>query len=193
MKRFISLDTETTGLDIKNDRIIEISCNEIINFRITGKKFHSYIKTDREINKEAYKIHKINKKILINKPIFKKISKKIIKIIKKSKVIIHNVNFDYKILKEEFKRIGKKIKFKTIDTLKIARKKFPGKKNSLTYLCKRFKIKKKKKHSALQDSINLAKVFILMSSKQRKINIKKKKIKKKNISNKKKKNIILFK
>ncbi|WDI79423.1 exonuclease domain-containing protein [Candidatus Vidania fulgoroideae] len=192
MKRFVSLDTETTGLDIKNDRIIEISCNEIIDFRITGKKFHSYIKTNIKIKKEAYKIHKINKKFLINKPNFKEVNKKILKIINKSKVIIHNVRFDYKILKEEFKRIGKKIKFKTLDTLRMARKKFPKKKNSLTSLCKRFKIKKNNTHSALQDSINLAKVFILMSAKQKKIIIKKKKKKKIKVSYKKKKNIILF-
>ncbi|MGX7589165.1 exonuclease domain-containing protein [Candidatus Vidania fulgoroideorum] len=193
MKRYISLDTETTGLDVKNDRIIEISCVEIINYRITGKYFHSYIKTDTKISKEAFKIHNIKGEFLRNKPNFKKISSKIKKIIGKSKLIIHNVGFDYKILKNEYKRIGMKIDFKTIDTLKIAKKKFPGKKNSLEFLCKRFNIKKNKIHSAYQDSINLAKIFIFFCMKQKKINLEEKNEKIDILSANKKKNTIIFK
>ncbi|MGX7589010.1 exonuclease domain-containing protein [Candidatus Vidania fulgoroideorum] len=175
MKRLISLDTETTGLNTKYDRIIEIACVEILENRITGKIFHSYINTERQISEESYKIHKIKKNMLLKKPYFKDIGNKILEMVKQSSVIIHNAKFDYNIIKEEYLRIKKNIHFKVIDTYSIAKKKFPGKKNSLKMLCKRFKVKQHVCHSALHDAINLAKVFILMNPKQKKMPLKKKK------------------
>jgi len=129
MKRLVALDTETTGLKIKIDRIIEIGCVEIINKEITGKYFHKYLKTETKINKSAYKLHGLKKGFFKNKPKFKNIFKKFLKFLGNSILVIHNSKFDIKFLKKEFFLINKKFKkFKIIDTLKISRKKYPGKK-----------------------------------------------------------------
>ncbi|WP_458659163.1 exonuclease domain-containing protein [Candidatus Vidania fulgoroideorum] len=169
-KKIIVIDTETTGLNPeKGDRIIEIACVEIKKGKIINS-FHSYLNVKKKIDKKAYKIHGIKKNFLKKKPYFKEIKKKLYKIIKNSIIVSHNANFDIKFIKNEYKILGEKINLKAIDTLKIARKMFPGKKNSLIKFCERLKIKiKKKMHSAINDAKILAQVFLFLKNNQIKI------------------------
>ncbi len=206
MHRQIVLDIETTGINLIDKpyighKIIEIGAIEIINKKITNNFLHLYINPKKKIEHKAYKIHGISNKFLINKPIFSEISEKLINFIKKSDLIIHNANFDIGFIENELKIINHKIKkinkiCKIIDTLSIARKIFPGKKNDLNSLCQRYKINNsiRKKHGALIDAKLLANIFLNMTKKQIKINFKKKNNNKiKNIKTNKKKTYILYK
>ncbi|BBA84628.1 DNA polymerase III epsilon subunit [endosymbiont of Euscepes postfasciatus] len=178
----IVLDTETTGINKNgiyyiNHKIIEIGAVVIINRKITNKKFHYYLNPNKKISYDAYKVHKISNDFLINKPLFKDICNEFIKFIYGSILIIHNAKFDIDFINYELKLINHKIKnilniCKVIDSLDIARKKFPGKKNSLEALCERFKIDKKNLHSAINDSNILAKIFLLLTRGQKKISFK---------------------
>ncbi len=191
MHRQIVLDIETTGINLIDKpyighRIIEIGAIEIINKKITNKFLHYYINPQKKIDNKAYKIHGISNKFLINKPKFIEISEKLIKFIKKSELIIHNANFDISFIENELKIINHKIKniskiCKITDTLSIARKKFPRKKNDLNSLCQRYKINNsnRKKHGALIDAKLLALIYLNITKKQTKINF----IKKKNQKN----------
>ncbi len=186
MNRQIVLDIETTGMNLIDKpyighKIIEIGAIEIINKKITGNFLHLYINPKQKIDKQAYNIHGISNDFLKKKPIFSKISNKIINFIKKSDLIIHNANFDIGFIENELKNINHKIKkinkiCNIIDTLSIARKKFPGKKNDLNSLCQRYKINNsiRKKHGALIDAKLLAIIFLNMNKKQIQINFKKK-------------------
>ncbi len=190
MHRQIVLDIETTGMNLIDKpyighRIIEIGAIEIINKKITNNFLHFYINPQKKIDNKAYKIHGISNKFLINKPKFIEISEKLIKFIKKSELIIHNANFDISFIENELKIINHKIKkinkiCKITDTLSIARKMFPRKKNDLNSLCQRYKINNsnRKNHGALIDAKLLATIYLNMSKKQIKINFKKKKKKK---------------
>ncbi len=181
MNRQIVLDIETTGMNLIEKhyighKIIEIGAIEIINRKITNNYIHFYINPKRPIDKKAYKIHGINNNFLINKPIFKDISDKLINFIKNKELIIHNANFDIKFIEYELKNINYKIKkikkiCKIIDTLPIARKLFPRKKNNLNSLCKRYNIdiSNRKKHGALIDAKLLSKIYLYMTIKQKKI------------------------
>ncbi len=193
MNRQIALDIETTGMNLIDKpyighKIIEIGAIEIINRKITKNYLHLYINPKREIDKQAYKIHGIKNKKLINKPEFYKISNKILNFIKNSELIIHNANFDINFIEYELNLMNNKIKkinkiCKITDTLSIARNIFPGKKNDLNSLCKRYNIdnSKRTKHGALIDALLLAKIFLNMTIQKKKINFifKKKKEKKK--------------
>ncbi|QSW38028.1 DNA polymerase III subunit epsilon [Candidatus Vidania fulgoroideae] len=167
-KRFLVLDTETTGLKPdRGDRIIEIALIEIFKGRITGNRFHSYFNTNVIITKKNYRIHGISNKFLLKKPKFMEKSEEILSFIGDSILVAHNALFDAKFLLNEYKIIGKKIKLKIIDTLRIFRKIFPGKRNNLKFLCDRYGIKIIKKHSALYDASSLALLFIeLLKSKK---------------------------
>lgn len=178
--RKIVLDTETTGINSSgaiylNHRIIEIGAVEIINRRITKNFFHIYLNPNRSIDKKAYKIHGISNKFLADKPNFSNIYIKFIKYIKNSQLIIHNSKFDLSFLNYELKLLNKNIPeishYCTIlDTLKLSRKIFPGKKNSLEALCKRYKIYYHRKlHSAILDAKLLARVYLLMTTHQKSI------------------------
>ncbi|WP_343183712.1 DNA polymerase III subunit epsilon [Buchnera aphidicola] len=205
--RQIVLDTETTGINKEgpvylNHRIIEIGAVEIINRKITKNKFHIYINPNRSIEKEAYNIHGISNNFLLDKPNFSKIYKNFINYVKNSELIIHNSKFDLGFINYELKLLNKNIKnilnyCTIIDTLKLSRKIFPGRKNSLEALCKRYKIYDNRKfHSAILDAKLLAKVYLLMTSKQKSFNFINKKInniKKKNKIFKKNKKIYLKK
>lgn len=174
--RQIVLDTETTGINkfgkkhYYGHNIIEIGAIEIINRRITNNFFHTYIKPDRLIEKEAFKIHGIKNEFLMDKPTFQEISKKLLRFIYKSELIIHNAQFDVGFIDYEFSKLSRKIpsitKFcKIIDTLQLARKLFPGKKNNLNALCDRYNIDYSNRilHSALLDAKILAKVYFAMT------------------------------
>jgi len=173
----VILDTETTGLSIKEKhKIVEIGCVELNNLIPTNKIFHEYINPKRTVSGEAYKVHGYSDKFLSNKKIFAEVSEDFLNFIKDKKLIIHNAPFDLSFLNYELKLINKKpIDIRNvIDTLEIARSKYPGSQNSLDALCKRFNIdnKKREKHSALIDCNLLKEVYInLLDQKEPKLNL----------------------
>jgi DNA polymerase III subunit epsilon len=173
--RQITLDTETTGLlYYKGHRIIEIGCVEIINRKITGKFFHTYINPERNIDEDAKKITGVTEYFLKDKPKFKEIVKDFLNFINNTdEIIIHNSNFDTNFINNELKIINHDIKniseiFKILDTLNFARKIHPGKKNSLDALCLRYNVDldKRKFHGALLDANLLAEVYLKMTENQ---------------------------
>ena len=164
MKEVI-LDTETTGLSVKDGhRIVEIGCIELENYIPTTQKFHCYLNPERKVSKEALEIHGYSDNFLANKKKFKEIVDEFLDFIKDKKLIIHNADFDLSHLNNELILIGKnKINNENvIDTLDLARDKFPGSSISLDALCKRYRIdnSRRTKHSALIDCELLYKVYI---------------------------------
>ncbi len=166
--REICLDIETTGLNPQEGhRIVEIACVELFNKIKTGQTFHTYVNPRRDMPMEAYAIHGISSEFLQDKPIFDHIASKFLDFIKDTPIIIHNAPFDTKFLNFELKSLGMKTLNMSlvIDTLVMARAKFPGSPNSLDALCKRFNISlnKRDKHGALVDTDLLADVYIEMT------------------------------
>lgn len=166
----VLLDTETTGLSSVNDKIIEIACIEINDHIPTGEKFHVFLNPEMDISLGAYETHGISKEFLIDKPKFKEVAKDFLNFIGGKKLVIHNADFDLAFLNKELKDVGENPINKNliVDTLTIAREKFPGAQNSLDALCKRFKIdnSRRQKHSALLDCELLAKVYIELFEKK---------------------------
>jgi len=173
----IILDTETTGLSItEKHRIVEIGCVELENQIPTNKIFHKYINPQRSVSEDAYKVHGYSDKFLADKETFSEISKEFLNFIKNKKIIIHNAPFDLSFLNYELRLINQKEidKKNVIDTLEIARFKYPGAQNSLDALCKRFNIdnSNREKHSALLDCNLLKQVYInLVDQKVPKLNL----------------------
>ena len=173
----VILDTETTGLSTsEKHKIVEIGCIELSNQIPTNKIFHEYINPQRDVSEKAYKIHGYTDKFLSNKKTFSEIFRNFLNFIKNKKIIIHNAPFDLSFLNYEFTLINKKAidKNNVIDTLEIARQKYPGLQNSLDALCKRFNIdnSKRKKHNALIDCHLLREVYInLVDQKEPKLNL----------------------
>ena len=174
----IILDTETTGMSVKEKhRIVEIGCIELENQIPTGKVFHEYINPEREVSEDAFKIHGYSNEFLKGKKVFSQIAENFTNFIKNKKIIIHNAVFDLSFLNYELKLINQKEidKNSVIDTLEIARQKYPGSQNSLDALCKRFNIdnSKREKHTALLDCKLLKEVYInLVDQKEPKLNLK---------------------
>tara|TARA_B100001564_G_scaffold174555_1_gene146881 strand:+ start:343 stop:1008 length:666 start_codon:yes stop_codon:yes gene_type:complete len=160
----IVLDTETTGISVKEGhRIIEIGCIELENLVPTKNKFHCYLNPERKVSEKAMEIHGYTDEFLANKKKFKEISEEFLNFIKDKRIIIHNAEFDLAHLNNELSLLGKEIiKNDIIDTLVLARNKFPGSPASLDALCKRYRIdnSKRKKHTALIDCDLLSKVYI---------------------------------
>ena len=161
----IVLDTETTGLEVRDGhRIVEIGCIELDNLVPTGNNFHYYINPERKVSDQAIKLHGYTDEFLSDKKKFYEIADEFLNFIDKKKIIIHNAQFDLAHLNNELKKINKgEINTKyVVDTLDIARDKFPGSSINLDALCKRFRIdnSKRKKHSALVDCYLLSKVYI---------------------------------
>ena len=173
----VILDTETTGLSAsENHKIVEIGCIELSNQMPTNKIFHQYINPKRPVSEEAYKVHGYSDKFLSSKKIFSEISEDFLSFIKDKKLIIHNAPFDLSFLNYEMRLIKKKEidKKNIIDTLEIARAKYPGSQNSLDALCKRFNIdnSKRKKHNALIDCHLLKEIYVnLVDQKEPKFNL----------------------
>ena len=167
--RYIVLDTETTGLDPDDGhKIIEIGCIEILNRNITNNTFHKYINPNREIDVEASKIHGLTNKFLKNKPVFEEIYLELREYISNSPIIIHNAPFDIGFLKKEHTTTSMNDEFldnEIIDSLKLARKISPGKKNTLDALCERYSIDNSDRtlHGALLDAKLLAFVYLKMT------------------------------
>lgn len=162
--RQLIIDTETSGLDFEKDRIIEIGCLELIDGVFTGKKFHQYYKPDRiEISSESENIHGLNNQFLADFRTFEDEIEKFMKFIGESQLIMHNAQFDLTMINNALKRVGiDQINTESnICTLEIAKKKFPGSKNNLNALCRRFGIslESREKHGALTDSFLLLQVY----------------------------------
>ncbi len=160
----IVLDTETTGISVKEGhRIVEIGCIELDNLIPTKNKFHSYLNPERKVSEKAFKVHGYSDSFLSDKMKFVDIADDFLKFIKDKKLIIHNAEFDLSHLNNELKIIGKnKIDNEIVDTVSLARNKFPGSQVSLDALCKRYRIDNSKRvqHTALIDCDLLAKVYI---------------------------------
>ena len=171
----IFLDIETTGLSFKDGhRIVEIACIETNELIPTKKIFHKTINPERDVPDEAYKVHGFSTKYLSDKPKFLEVVDEFILFIKDKDLIIHNAPFDIGFLNHELKMIKKEMisKNKIIDTLEIARGKFPGTSNSLDALCKRFNVdlSRRTKHNALLDCDLLREVYInLLDAKEPKL------------------------
>ncbi len=161
----IVLDTETTGFDPENgDRIIEIGCVELENYVPTGKHLQLYINPEREVPAEATAVHGITDEFLADKPVFSQVYSEFLDFIGDAKLVIHNAEFDMKFINHELKQVGHAPLpwTRAIDTLPMARKKFPGSPANLDALCRRFGIDNTSRtyHGALLDSELLAEVYL---------------------------------
>ena len=174
MKEVI-LDTETTGLLVKDGhRIVEIGCIELENFIPTKNKFHCYLNPERKVSEKALSVHGYNDEFLSKQKKFNEVGEEFLQFIKDKKLIIHNAEFDLAHLNNELNLLGKKkINNEIIDTIILARDKFPGAPVSLDALCKRFRIdnSRRTQHTALIDCDLLAKVYInLVDQKEPRLN-----------------------
>ena len=160
----IVLDTETTGISVKEGhRIVEIGCIELDNLIPTKNKFHCYLNPERKVSEKAFEVHGYSDSFLSDKMKFREIADDFLKFIKDKRLIIHNAEFDLSHLNNELQIIGKnKIDNEVIDTVSLARNKFPGSQISLDALCKRYRIDNSKRvqHTALIDCDLLSKVYI---------------------------------
>ena len=160
----IVLDTETTGLYVRDGhRIVEIGCLELENLIPTKKKFHCYLNPERKVSEKALEVHGYTDEFLSNKKKFIEVVDEFLSFIKDKRLIIHNAEFDLSHLNNELKILGRdQINNEIIDTLVLAREKFPGASSSLDALCKRYRIdnSKRTQHTALIDCDLLAKVYI---------------------------------
>ena len=163
MKEII-LDTETTGLSIfEGHRIVEIGCIELDDLIPTKNKFHCYLNPERKVSDEAFKVHGYSNEFLSTQKKFKEIVEDFLKFIEGKRIVIHNAEFDISHLNNELALLGKKkIKEEIVDTLQLARDKFPGSGTSLDALCKKYNIdnSKREKHTAIIDCELLSKVYI---------------------------------
>ena len=162
--REIVLDTETTGLKFTdNHRVIEVAAIEIIDYLPTGNVFHKYINPQRDVPESSVDIHGITEKFLENKPLFKEIADEFLEFVGVDNIVAHNAPFDIGFLNFELQKCGKsKLPNKAIDTVVLARERFPGQSVSLDALCKRLSIDNtlREKHSATLDAELLARVYI---------------------------------
>jgi len=163
--REIVMDTETTGLDPSTgDRIVEIGGVELINHLPTGKVYHQYINPERSMPKEAFEVHGLGDDFLRDQPVFSRIAQAFLDFVGDAKLVIHNASFDMAFINAELGWLGRPALPMTqaIDTLDIARRKFPGAQASLDALCKRFGVDNsgREKHGALLDSELLAEVYL---------------------------------
>ena len=162
--REIILDTETTGLSVKDGhRLVEIGCIELENLIPTNNKFHCYLNPERKVSEKALEVHGYTDEFLSSKKKFKEIAQDFLNFINGKRLIIHNAEFDLSHLNNELKIIGKEtLKNEIVDTLQLARDKYPGSSLSLDALCKRYRIDNSKRvqHTALIDCDLLSKVYV---------------------------------
>ena len=181
--RQVILDTETTGMNMSGGphylghRIIEIGCVEVINRRLTGRHYHVYLKPDRPVDEEAIRVHGITDAFLADKPPFAAVVEEFLTFIRGAELVIHNAPFDVGFMDYEFDKLGLAVKTKEIcavtDTLVMARRLFPGKRNSLDALCSRYDIDNSHRtlHGALLDAEILADVYLLMTGGQTRLDL----------------------
>ena len=160
----VVLDTETTGLKIsEGHRIVEIGCIELKDLIPTQNRFHCYLNPERKVSEDAFKVHGYSDTFLSNQKKFKEIADEFLNFIYGKRLVIHNAEFDLSHLNNELALLGKKkIQEKVVDTLQLARDKFPGSGTSLDALCKRYSIdnSRREKHNAVIDCELLSKVYI---------------------------------
>lgn len=172
--RQIVLDTETTGLEPKHGhKIIEIGCVEMINRRLSGKTFHTYINPEREIDDGAIEVHGITNEFLADKPVFAGVVDDFLAFVKGAELVIHNAPFDVGFLDAELKTLNDSLPCindicSVLDTLEMARAKHPGQKNNLDALCRRYEIDNSHRdlHGALLDAEILSEVYLAMTGGQ---------------------------
>lgn len=175
MKRYVVLDTETTGMPVTDGhRIIEIGCVEVIERRLTGRHYHVYIQPDREVDEGAVAVHGITDEYLKDKPRFKDVADEFYEFIKGAELVIHNAPFDVGFIENEYALLGQ-IEHSNItdyctvlDTLVMARERHPGQRNTLDALCSRYHVDNSQRelHGALLDAEILADVFLRMTGGQ---------------------------
>ena len=166
--REIVLDTETTGLDPRNgDRVVEIGCVELVNHVATGETYHCYINPERDMPEEALAVHGLSEEFLRGHPIFAELADEFLEFIDEAPLVIHNAEFDMKFINAELDRLDRQPlpMSRSIDTLALARRKFPGAAASLDALCRRFDINlaERTQHGALLDARLLAEVYLELS------------------------------
>ena len=174
MTRQIVLDTETTGIDIKQgNRLIEIGCVEVINRKITGNHYHQYINPERDIEEGALKVHGLSRAFLSDKPLFAEVVEEFLDFVRGAELIIHNAPFDIGFLNHELSLLKQGHTLmadicSVTDTLVMAKEKHPGQRNSLDALCKRYAVDNSSRdlHGALLDSELLAEVYLLLTGGQ---------------------------
>lgn len=163
--RQIVLDTETTGLDPATHRIIEIGCVELVNHVPTGRHFHTYLNPERASDVRAFEVHGLSDDFLKDKPLFRDMADEFLDFIAGDQLVIHNAEFDMGFVNWELKRIEREalVMSRVIDTIAIARQKYPGAQASLDALCRRFEIDlsiRAERHGALIDAGLLARVYL---------------------------------
>jgi DNA polymerase-3 subunit epsilon len=161
----VVLDTETTGLDPRSGhRIVEIGCVELINHMATGKHFHKYLNPERDVPEQATAIHGLTEEFLSTQPVFADIAEELEAFIGDSALVIHNAEFDLGFINTEREKIGQPpvASNRAIDTVSLARRKFPGAQANLDALCRRFRIDNSDRtlHGALKDARLLAEVYL---------------------------------
>lgn len=172
-ERQIVLDTETTGLEIGDGhRMIEIGCVEMRDRRLTGRTFHHYLQPDRAVDPGAFEVHGISNEALEGKPRFAEIADELLSWLEGAELIIHNAPFDVGYIEHEFALMGRTVTLSEIstvtDTLRMAKRQFPGQRNNLDALCKRLEVNNSRRtlHGALLDAEILADVYLLMTGGQ---------------------------
>src|SRR6202166_5023881 len=171
--RQVVLDTETTGLEVEQQhRVIEIGCVELLNRRLTGRRFHQYLNPERDIEEGALQVHGLTRERLAKEPTFSQVHLEFLDFIRDAELIIHNAPFDVAFLNAELKRIEAKQRVadlcRVLDTLALARQMHPGQRNSLDALCKRYSVDNSHReyHGALLDARILAEVYLAMTGGQ---------------------------
>ncbi len=165
--REIILDTETTGLDPSTgDRVVEIGCIEAHNHMPTGEVFHTYINPERDMPEGAFAVHGLSTEFLADKPKFAEIADRFLEFIGAAPLVIHNAEFDLRFLNAEMALLGREeiLRSRAVDTVALARRRYPGAQVSLDALCRRFEIDlaRREKHGALLDAELLAEVYLYL-------------------------------
>ena len=169
--REIVFDTETTGLDpYQGDRLVEIGCVELLNGFPTGKTFHAYLNPQRDMPDQAFQVHGLSGEFLKDKPLFADVCEEFLAFVSDAPLIAHNAMFDLGFVNAELERCKKMLiqRDRLVDTLMLARRRYPGAPNSLDQLCIRFSIdaSRRTKHGALLDAELLAEVYVELTGKR---------------------------
>ena len=175
--RQIVLDTETTGLEVRQGhKLVEIGCVELVNRKLTGRHYHQYINPEREVDEQAVEVHGLTNEFLADKPVFSQVADEFLEFVKGAELIIHNAPFDVEFINVEFERLARGLPpvdsvCGVIDTLVMARQKHPGQRNNLDALCQRYGVDNSQRdlHGALLDSEILADVYLMMTGGQTKL------------------------
>ena len=176
--REITVDTETTGISpVQGHRVVEVGCVEMVHRVPTGRTFHRFVNPERDVPEESVKVHGLRSEDLQGKPVFREIADDLLGFLGEATLVMHNAEFDVAFLNAELSRAGRAeiAASRTVDTLELARKKFPGQSNSLDALGKRFRIdlsRRRKRHGALLDAELLAEVYVdLTDSRQQRLTL----------------------